>query len=325
MKALFPLLGAIAGLLLPAIPSAHAQSKQATLTGVPTFKTAPALTAQKHYFDSLQQLRKAYAQELEPTIKTAMAGGSLEEANAINNLKKQLESGGMPATSGQTFKTPKANEARIHFESGLANVQRQYVVELQPALKAAMASGLLEEANGINAELKGLAATEITPTIGVPTTVPLGAATSGRSAEGLLITRYPKHPSQIEGDKRGGYVPYTELGKPLGAAKTIHTVSSWSKALNENAVVAGFIHITQPGVYGFRTVSGWDRNELLIDGKTVCKFRDGENKEETVELRAGVLPIVSVAYYCATDSVHVQWKPPGAESYSDIPPALFSH
>jgi hypothetical protein len=147
----------------------------------------------------------------------------------------------------------------------------------------------------------------------------------GRSAEGLLITRYPKHPSQTDGDKRGGYVPYTELGKPLAAPKTVHTISVWSKAKTENAVVAGFINIAQAGVYGFRTTSGWDRNELLIDGKIVCKFKDGENKEETAELRAGLLPIVSVGYYLETDVVHVQWKPPGASEFSDIPPSLFSH
>ncbi|MEI9893500.1 MAG: hypothetical protein WDN28_06270, partial [Chthoniobacter sp.] len=325
MRVLSPLVVVVAMLLIGGSPTGRAQSKEAVLTGATAFKTPAALSAQQHYSESLQRARQIYIQELDPSVKAALAASSLEEANAINDLKKRLETGGLPATTGQQFKTPKANEARVHFESNVSNVQRQYAAELQPALKTAMAGGLLDEANLINSELKGLAAVTNAAAIGVPTTVPLGTATLGRSAEGLLITRYPKHPSQVEGDRRGGNVPYTDFGKPLGAPKTIHTISTWTKAKNENAVVAGFINITQPGIYGFRTTSGWDRNELLIDGKVVCKFHDGENKEETVELRAGVLPIVSVGYYLETDTVHVQWKPPGAGSFSDIPAALFSH
>jgi hypothetical protein len=326
MRVLF-LPGLVAALLLLTFGRsiADAQSQDAALTGQVAFKTPAAISAQKHYFEALQRDRLSYAQELDPVIKAALAAGALEEANTINDLKKRLENGGMPAAAGQQFKMPKANEARIHFENNVAVAQRTYTVELQPALKAAMADGLLDEANAINAELKGLAATAAAPGIGIPTSAPLGTATLGRSAEGLLFTRYPKHPSQVEGDKRGGYVLYTEFGKALAAPKTVHTISVWTKSKNENAIVAGFINITQPGVYGFRTNSGWDRNELLIDGKVVCKFKDGENRVQTVELRAGILPIVSAGYYGETDTVRVQWKPPGAQDFSDIPANLFSH
>jgi hypothetical protein len=95
--------------------------------------------------------------------------------------------------------------------------------------------------------------------------------------------------------------------------------------VNENAVVAGLLRIDIPGTYQFRTNSGYDRNELLVDGKVVCKFRDGENKTGVVELRPGLLPIVSVGYAHSTSEVHVQWKPPGAAEFSDLPSSLFSH
>jgi hypothetical protein len=104
------------------------------------------------------------------------------------------------------------------------------------------------------------------------------------------------HPSQKDGNKYAGYVPLADLGKPIGAPRTVPTVSGWTKQVDENAVVAGLLRIDQRGTYQFRTSSGYDRNELLLDGKVVCKFRDGENKVATVELRIGLLPIVSVGY-----------------------------
>ncbi len=264
--------------------------------------------------------------ELESSVKAAMAAGSLDEANAINDLRKVLEAGGMPKP-GQTFKTPHANDARGRFEKGVANAQRQYAADLQTSLKAAMAAADLNEANAINAELKGVAATAAAPAVAAAasTPPPLGTATAGHSASGLLLTRYAMHPSQKDGNRYTGYVPYAELGKPLAAPKTIRTVSEWTKDVNENAVVSGLIRIDQPGRYEFRTTSGYDRNELLIDDKIVCKFKDGENKAASVDLRPGLLPIVCVGYAHSTTEVRVQWKPPGAADFSDIPSTLFSH
>lgn len=295
--------------------------------GERTMQTPAATSAQRRYLEALKQARTVYAAELDPALKSAMTAGSLEDANAINKLKGRLERGEMPSASAQTFTTPRAKDARSRFENSVAAAQRQYGVELQSALKAAMSAGNLDDANAIDSELKALSATARLPAVAAiaSTPPPLGVATAGRSATGLTLTRYPMHPSQTDGNKSKGYVPYTELGKPLAAPRTIRSVSSWSKEIQENAVVAGLLRIDQPGTYEFRSTSDWDRNELIIDGKIVCKFRDGEKKTNLVELRAGVVPIVSVAYAHATKDVQVQWKPPGAAEFSDIPSNLFSH
>jgi len=307
--------------------SAWAQAPSAALTGERAFQTPAANAAQDRYVIALEQARAAFATGLEPALKAAMAGGSLDEANAINELKKRLEAGGMPATAGQVFKTTSANDARARFEKAVATAQRQYAADLNPILKATLAAGQLNEANAIDGELKALGATAITPSaaLAATTPAPLGAATAGRFSPGLLLTRYPTHPSQKDGNRYTGYVPHTQLGKPIGAPRTIRTVSDWSKQVDENAVVAGWLRIDQPGTYQFRTNSGFDRNELLVDGKIVCKFRDGENKVGTVELRPGLLPIVSVGFAHSTTKVETQWKPPGAAEFSDIPSSLFSH
>jgi hypothetical protein len=322
MGIFFPLL-ALAISVLPA----SAQLAGAALTGDRTLQSPSATDAQRRYMGTLQQARTTYASELEPALKAAMTAGSLDEANAINELKKSVEAGGMPATAGQNFKTGSADGARSRFEKAVVAAQRQYAVDLNQALKAAMAAGQLNEANAINGELKALGEAALVPTVAVAaaTPAPLGAATAGRSAQGLLLTRYPMHPSQKDGNKYAGYVPLADLGKPIGAPRTVPTVSGWTKQVDENAVVAGLLRIDQRGTYQFRTSSGYDRNELLLDGKVVCKFRDGENKVATVELRIGLLPIVSVGYAHSTTEVRVQWKPPGATDFSDLPSNLFSH
>jgi hypothetical protein len=142
---------------------------------------------------------------------------------------------------------------------------------------------------------------------------------------GLTFLRYGTHPSQVTANNYTGYVPYTELGKPLKAPRTVSGISKWEKAIDENAVVMGYIKIEKAGTYAFRTDSGYDRNELIIDGKIVCKFGDGANKGQTVELREGLLPIVSAAYLKSTTEVRVQWIPPGQKDWSDIPNKLLSH
>ena len=51
-----------------------------------------------------------------------------------------------------------------------------------------------------------------------------------------------------------------------------------------------------------------------------------EHGRRNFSLRAdGLLPIVCVGYAHSTTEVRVQWKPPGAAEFSDIPSSLFSH
>ena len=115
------------------------------------------------------------------------------------------------------------------------------------------------------------------------------------------------------------------MGKPKGAARTLKSISPWTKEKDENAVVSGYIRIDQPGTYTFRTRSDFDRNELIIDGQVVCKFRDGENKPGSIELTAGLVPFISVGYALATTFVMVEWMPPGQADWDVIPSNLLSH
>jgi len=155
--------------------------------------------------------------------------------------------------------------------------------------------------------------------------------TSGQSetppmaGPGLTFWRFPVQPEQVTANRYDGYVPYEKFGKPLKAPRTLKSISKWEKAEGENAILTGYIQIDKPGTYGFRTGSGYDRNELLINGAVVCKFRDGENQGQTVHLPAGLLPIVSVAYVLSTKEVRVQWMPPGQTTWSDIPDKLLFH
>jgi len=143
---------------------------------------------------------------------------------------------------------------------------------------------------------------------------------------GLTFIQYPVQQSQITSHNYNGYVPYEELlkQKPLRAPKTIYAISSWEKSIDVNALVMGYIKIDKAGTYSFMTDSGYDRNELIINGKIVCPFRDGEKRGQTVELPQGLLPIVSVAYIKSTTEVRIQWMPPGEKLWKDIPKGLFS-
>ena len=283
-------------------------------TGARVFMTPAATTAQTAYIATVAAAGQKFSVELETAGKAALAAGNLDEANAINAVRQDLAIT-RQALSGLMFKTAQANQARIRYETAVAAAQKQYVAGLQSALKSAMTAGNLTESNTIDAELKALAASAAIPAAVPP--VPFGQ--SLRVSRGLQIVRYKMHSTQTPGQNYEGYVPYTDLGKPLGAPKTQRSISSWTKEIDENAVVSGLIKIDKPGLYEFRTDSDFDRNELLVNGEIVCKFRDGSNKTGTVELPAGMIPIISVGYAVRTKEVRVHWRPPGQAEWSAIP------
>ena len=144
------------------------------------------------------------------------------------------------------------------------------------------------------------------------------------SARGLTIQFYKIQPKQVGGDNYNGYIHYKEFVEPDGKPKKIKSLN-WSKSSSQNAVVSGYLKIEKSGTYGFRTNSDFDRNELIVDGKIVCPFRDGEGKHQSIELKEGLVPIVSVGYVRQTRYTSVKWKPPGQEEWSDIPTNLLFH
>lgn len=290
------------------------------LPGARAFTTPAAVTAQSTYTADMKAARLKCAAELDQAMKVALTAGNLDDANAINATCQKLAADGLLVASA-AFKTAQANDARRRYETTVSNVQRQYGRDLQQALKGAMSSANLNEANEINAELKALVAA-LAPA--APSAPPPPVGLPAPKARGLQIVRYPQHTSQATGQNYDGNVSVADMGKPLGAPKTVKSLSIWTKAVDENAVVSGFIKIEKAGTYGFRTNSDFDRNELVIDGRIVCKFRDGSNEPQSVRLKAGLLPITSIGYAVRTTEVRIQWKPPGQE-WSDIPDDLLFH
>ena len=292
---------------------------QAPPSGQRLFITPAAANAQQIYGAALATARNSYSAELENAMKAALASTDLEEANAIRAARQALTTTAIPPT-GQVFKTSLANQALKRFEAAVTAAQKVYARDLTTALKAAMAAGNLDESNSINAEIKSLLTIAAAPPSKF---APKSIGQPSQTSRGVSIVRYPSHPSQF--DNYTGNIDVSQLGKPKGAARTLKSISPWTKEKDENAIVSGYIRIDQPGTYTFRTNSAFDRNELIIDGQVVCKFRDGEKKPGTAELAAGLIPFVSVGYALATTDVMDEWMPPGQADWSVIPSTLLSH
>lgn len=310
--------------LLLACTCLHAAAQaepSAAPTGQRAFTTPAAVTAQSTYTAGMKAARLKYSAELELAVKAALTAGNLDDANAITATRKKLTADTLPVSAGP-FKTSQANEARVRYDKAVTALQRQYGRDLQPALKQAMTTANLAESNEINAELKALVSLLATAS---PSAAPPPIGQSTQKARGLEIVRYRRHPSQSSGDGYNGYVAMADLGKPIGAPHTVKSLSSWTKNVDENAVVSGFIKIEKPGLYEFRTDSGFDRNELVINGQIVCKFRDGENKAAGIELSPGLIPVTSIGFATHTTETRIQWKPPGQADWSVIPNELLLH
>jgi hypothetical protein len=292
------------------------------------------------YNAGLAKLDAGYLTGIDRVLASSKAAGDLEGALALEAEKKRVaDKGALPANDEQAAKVMKNLRAIYRQELAKLEAQRaantttlltpyigklkQLEADLTKADRLADAKAVMDYRQGISAgvPMKDPITSASTPAATRP---PIGFS-SGTTATGLTILRYPKHPSQNDGSGYTGYVFHTELGKPLGAPHTVKSISKWTKDLNENAVLSGFIKIEKAGSYQFHSASGYDRNELIIDGEIVCAFRDGEQKIVTVDLRAGLLPIVSVGYANSTTEVRVQWKPPGQDKLSDIPNNLLSH
>lgn len=149
---------------------------------------------------------------------------------------------------------------------------------------------------------------------------------SGSSKPGLRVAEYPRHSSQE--NEENLYVPLEQLGKPIGRSYTIKSVYPWKWNGERNAVASGFLKIDSDGEYSFTSTSFYDRNMLMVDGKIVCKFRDGEETVATIPLKKGFVPIVSVGYVGGrgtTEGIKLKWKPPGQVELREIPSKVLSH
>jgi len=139
---------------------------------------------------------------------------------------------------------------------------------------------------------------------------------------GLLVYEFGR--SQQQEKKDGAFVELADLGTPLKITKIISKLD-WKYEKNNNAVAIGLLKIEKAGQYEFKSVNYYDRNALYIDGKLICKYRDGEKTVVKTTLPVGYVTIASVGYVEARGSVLVQWIPPGETELSDIPAEQLVH
>lgn len=143
---------------------------------------------------------------------------------------------------------------------------------------------------------------------------------------GLVRVEYPRHKSQAN-DKDHFQVALEQLGEPTGQKVVIKSLSPWTWNPERNAVARGWLRIDADGDYQFTSNSFYDRNLLIIDDKTVCPCRDGEEAVATIALKKGMVKILSAGFVGGrgASGITVRWKPPGQAELSEIPESHLQH
>jgi hypothetical protein len=119
----------------------------------PTFKSPTAIRAQARYNQSSVAASKRFVDELDRTLTYAVKAGALEEANQINDAKKQAASGSAVTVD---FKRANLVSARNLYRDSLVSAKGQYFRDLELALRETTKAGDLQEANTIDAVRKAL-------------------------------------------------------------------------------------------------------------------------------------------------------------------------
>ncbi|MDB6117819.1 MAG: hypothetical protein JWO08_1600 [Verrucomicrobiaceae bacterium] len=119
----------------------------------PTYKSPTAIRAQARNRESSATASKRFIDELERTLIYAVKAGALEEANQINEAKKQAAAGSAVAVD---FKRANLVAARNQYRDSLASAKGQYFRDLESALQETAKAGDLQEANTIDAVRKAL-------------------------------------------------------------------------------------------------------------------------------------------------------------------------
>ena len=119
----------------------------------PTFKSPTAIKAQARYKQSSAAATKRFVDELDRTLAYALKAGALEEANQINEAKKQATSG---SAVTEDFKRANLVSARNLYRDSLVSAKGQYFRDLEAALRETAKAGDLQEANTIDAVRKAL-------------------------------------------------------------------------------------------------------------------------------------------------------------------------
>jgi hypothetical protein len=154
----------------------------------------------------------------------------------------------------------------------------------------------------------------------------LAAGQENQLKPGLWRVLYPRHESQAS--TSGAFVEPDALGDPLARPDnpaTIFSLDGWTFPQEFNATASGYLKIDVPGEYAFISNSFYDRNALVVDGKILCGYRDGEQTLSKVTLPAGYVPIMSVGYFASRGKTDVTWQRPGSQVFEPIPSGALFH
>ncbi|MBL9153179.1 MAG: hypothetical protein JNK37_11870 [Verrucomicrobiales bacterium] len=121
----------------------------------PQFKSPAAIQARDLYQKSVVEASKRLIDELDRNMKFALQNGALEEANQINEAKKQAAAG-MPVTVD--LKPANLVSARDRHRDALKAAKGEYFRDLEPVLRDATRRGDLAEANLIDSIRKAIEA-----------------------------------------------------------------------------------------------------------------------------------------------------------------------
>jgi len=146
---------------------------------------------------------------------------------------------------------------------------------------------------------------------------PISWAGDWGKAPGLTVSEYPRHTEQV--DESSFYLDLAKLVEPVGAKRITKTLDPWTWTETRNATARGELIIPVDGDYAFATRGHYDRNLLMINGKVVCGFCDGEDTVATIPLKKGSVEICVVGYLGSRGSANVLWRPPGQKELGPIP------
>ena len=164
---LISLLAVCVVFLLLCVPHAHAEPQRPISEQAVDAKTKldSAITdADKAYADAVEAARAAYGETLDKALAAAMRNADLPEAKWLKAEIESIKSGAAPATDklqtplAQTAQAAYVKSAKSALEARnrtLESARKQYITELQAAMKTAMTKDNdLDEATRIDEEIK---------------------------------------------------------------------------------------------------------------------------------------------------------------------------
>jgi hypothetical protein len=271
------------------------------------------------YYADRDKAEAALISALTRRLEAAKKSGDLKTLEA---LQTELDAFRSAAT------LPKLVPVR-DYETALKVARTKYENVMAAGVKALTQAGSLEEAKALDQQLKDFQASAVAAATAKENAAPAKEVFSWNQfpdpskiplkqfQPGLIMYEFAREPEQTDGEKAN--VDIEKFKDPIGPPQLVKSLN-WKYTASRNAIASGYLKIPKDGEYSFKIANFYGRTCLLINNTTVCKYRDG--KINKIELKAGLVPIVSVGFVEARGYVDVSWQPPGQEEMGPVPPEL---